>query len=143
MYGPPLKIPDKTIKINIIGIDTIESQAKPIQPASVLVWSHNNTIAVIQKIPATMIRMRCNFPRKVTISPPSSRGKKIGTSNPINALIRNKIGPTIDPIPSIPYINPKEKINNKALPMMKNDWNNHFLCAPTAKRELTSLRIWL
>jgi hypothetical protein len=136
-------MPDKAIRISITGTETNENQAKPIQPAKALVRSHKRIIDTNTKIPDIIIRIKCSFPRSVTNSPPSSKGKKSVTSNPMNVLIRNRIGPTTDPFPSIPQSRPKEKINNNALPEMNSELNNHLLGAPTARRELTSSRMWL
>lgn len=143
MYGPPPKIPDSAIRTSITGTDTNENQAKPIQPVIAFVRNHNKIIDTMTNIPDMMMRIKCNFPLRVTNSPPSSKGKKMGTSNPMNVLIRNNIGPAIEPLPSIPQSNPKEKINNNALPTIKSELNNHLFGAPTANRELTSSRMWL
>ena len=143
IYGPPPKMPDKTIRTSMTGTEPKENHANPIQCGKALVRNHKKIIDTNTKIPEITIRIRCIFPRKVSNSPPSSRGNKMVTSNPKNALIRNNIGPTIDPFPSIPQSRPKEKINNNALPEMNSELNNHLLGAPTAKRELTSSRMWL
>ena len=101
MYGPPVKTIVRAISINVIGTDSIENQAKPFHPSRFLVLNQKNIIETITNIPEITMTIKCIFPRQVVISPPSSSGKKIVTSNPRNAAIENRIGPTTDPFPSL------------------------------------------
>lgn len=81
--------------------------AKPLHIDTDCKRNHSATIPAIVNIPDAATRIRCIFPLKVMNSPPASRGKKRATSNPKMELIKNKIGPTIEPPPSfIPSCNP-------------------------------------
>ena len=121
IYFPQAKIPDITTSIKDIIAEAKENQAKPIQPSNDFVLNHKKTIDMITIIPDITMRIRCNLPRIVVNFPPSSKGKKIVTTNTMSALIANKYDPTRPSSPLIPQSKPIEKITNKVLPVINKD----------------------
>jgi len=101
------KIPEIIIRINETIAEMREYVAKALHTATNCNRNHSATIPTIVNIPEATTRTKCIFPLRVINSPPASRGKKRATRIPKNELIKNKIGPTIEPPPSfIPSCNP-------------------------------------
>ena len=97
-------------QVDVCG-DTIavinENVAKALHSTTDSNRNHIAIIPAIVSIPVTATRITCIFPRVLLISPPASRGKRSATSIPIIELIKNKMGPIIDPSPLLtPQCNP-------------------------------------